>query len=205
MPTHQGKTQTDITTGGGGGASITETSAFEYSATYTGAASLHFADYGAGTDRQYSAYELIVRDSTGSTLASVAARYKAWVDRGSATGDKAITIDNTFNPNPDGNSPAFPTSPTTSAERAWKVDTFDATGNLFATAQANWQVRTTVASGGRVIQTVVDQTDDLLRLSLVYLSGDTVLLDAVVSLTGSVRVNGRVTADPPDVTDRFYP
>lgn len=204
MPTHQGQSQTDIILNGGGN-SITEDTSFDFNATYGQLGDLQVLDLAPGSDRQYMAYELSVRDATGATVATFAARYKAWVDRGSADGRKSITINNTFNPVPDGNSPNWPSTADTTAERVWKVDTFDDSGNLFGTAQASWQVRTTVERGARVIQTVVDQDANLLRLHLVYLQGNVVLLDVVTTMDGAVTTQGTVVADPPDVTDRFTP
>ncbi|MCA9687381.1 MAG: hypothetical protein KC457_34790 [Myxococcales bacterium] len=204
MPTHQGKSQTDITLGGEG-SSITEDTSFEFAATHGLGAQLQVKDLAPGTDRQYTAYELVVNDPAGGPVATMAARYKAWVDRGSASGQKTIDITNTFDPQPDGASPTWPSTADTVAERSWKVDCFDAAGNLFGTAQANWQLRSTVQTGAKVIQTVVDQDSEMLRVHLVYLAGDVVLLDTVVTMTGAVAVKGRVSADPPDVTDRFIP
>ncbi|NVB42433.1 hypothetical protein G6O69_31710 [Pseudenhygromyxa sp. WMMC2535] len=207
MPTHQGQTQTDITLAGSRGSSdsIVEGTSFDFSATHALSGALQVEDLAAGTDRQYTAYELVVRDPTGATLATLAARYKAWVDRGSAEGAKDVAIDSDYDPAAAGSSPSWPISAATVAERSWKVETFDDVGNLFATAHASWQVRSTVQAGARVIQTVVDQSDALLRVHLVYLDGDVVLLDMVVSMTGGVSVAGSISADPADVSDRFTP
>ncbi|HVI03215.1 MAG TPA: hypothetical protein VM869_31175 [Enhygromyxa sp.] len=204
MPTHQGKTHTDILIGDGG-ENVQESSEFEFSATYATTATLEYADLAPGTDRCYSGYELLVRDSAGLVIATFAARYKAWIDRGSATGPKTIDIVNNFTPAPSGSQPGWPLSPVTTTEREWRVDAFDATGNLYAQAYATWQLRSTVATGATVIQTVTDQTDTLLRVNLVYMTGRTVHLTVVASMFASAKVVGRVTADPPDVTDRFTP
>jgi hypothetical protein len=206
MPTHQGKTQTDIVIGDGG-ESASEHTEFEFLATYSGAGNLQYADLAPGTDRQFSAYELIITEpATGMTIATMAARYKAGIDRGSATGNKTINITNTFNPAPGGSTPTWPLTYQTSAERVWRVDTFDKKSNLYASAYATWGVRTTVGiAGAYVIQTVVDQTDSLLRVHLVYLNGSVVLLDTVVTMLATVTVTGSVTQDPPDITDTFIP
>jgi hypothetical protein len=204
MPTHQGKTHTDILIGDGGD-NVHESSEFEFSATYATTATLDFADLAPGTDRNYSGYELIVRNATGGVLATFAARYKAWIDLGTATGPKTISIVNTFTPAPSGSLPTWPLSAVTTADREWRVDTFDPDSNLYAKLFATWQLRTTVASGATVIQTVTDQTDSLLRVHLVYMSGPTVYLDLVASMTATATVGEKLTADPPDVTDRFTP
>lgn len=205
MPTHQGKTQTDILIGDGG-ESAQEHSEFEFFATYATTATLQYADLAPGTDRQYGGYELIVRNSNGAVLATFAARYKAWIDRGSASGPKTIDITNNFNPAPVGSSPAWPLNAKTTADREWRVDTFDSRGNLFAQLYTFWQLRTTVTSSrATVIQTVTDQTDSLLRVHYVYMDGQVVLLDLVASMPAAATVVGSVTADPPDVIDKFTP
>jgi hypothetical protein len=204
MPTHKGTSQTDITIGSGGN-SATETTSFEFDATYATSGNLQYLDLAAGTDRRYSAYQLIITSSTGSVIATFAARYKAWIDAGSATGPKQVNLSNVFVPLPNGSSPAWPTTAATIAERTWSQAAFDASGGVFATMRGNWQVRTTVQTGATVIQTVVDQTDSLLRLHMVYLAGDIVLLDNVVTMTATGAIKGRLTLDPPDVTDRFIP
>ncbi len=205
MPTHQGTTQTDILVGGGGDSAQVHTE-FEFFATYASTASLEYADLAPGTDRQYSGYELIVRDPMGAPLAAFAARYKSWIDRGSATGSKTIDIQNSFNPAPSGSTPSWPLSAATTADREWSVDTFDTKGDLYAKLYGTWQVRSTVASKtATVVQTVTDQTDALLRVHLVYMDGATVLLDVVATMPAGAMVSGGVTADPPDVIDRFTP
>ncbi|HLT41035.1 MAG TPA: hypothetical protein VK034_32380 [Enhygromyxa sp.] len=205
MPTHQGKTQTDILIGDGG-ESAQEHSEFEFFATYATTATLEYVDLAPGTDRQYGGYELLVRNAVGTVIATFAARYKAWVDRGSAGGPKSIDISNNFNPGPDGDTPGWPLSPTTIAKRLWRVDTFDKKSNLYAQLWVNWQLRTTIAvSGGSVIQTVTDQTDDLLRVHYVFMDGQVVLLDVVATMPSTASVTGSVTADPPDVVDTFTP
>lgn len=205
MPTHQGKTQTTILIGDGG-ESAQEDSEFEFAATYATNATFEYADLAPGTDRQYGGYELVVRDATGAVLATFAARYKAWIDRGSATGPKTISIVNTFNPAPDGSSPNWPLSAVTTADREWRVDAYDSASNLYAQLYATWQLRSTVVGReGRVIQTVTDQTDTLLRVHLVYMDGPVVLLDVVASMPSIAKVTGSLMADPPDVIDRFTP
>lgn len=205
MPTHQGKTQTDIVIGDGG-ISATENTEFEFNATYSGVGSLQYLDLAPGTDRQYSAYELIVADAVGNPVATFAARYKAWIDRGTATGPKQIDITNEFNPAPAGSSPAWPLSFQTSADRVWRTDVFDRSGSLYCQAWATWSVRTTVVGAtSYVIQTVVDQTSGLLRLHLVYLDGAAVMLDTVVTMLASVQTTGALESDPPDITDTFSP
>ncbi len=205
MPTHQGKSQTDILIGDGG-ESAAEHTEFELFSTYASNATLEYVDFAPTSDRQYSGYELIVRDATGAVLATFAARYKAWIDRGSAGGNKVITINNVFSPAPSGNSPSWPLSATTTTSREWRVDTFDPKSNMYAQLYGTWQLRSTVMSRtARVIQTVTDQTDSLLRVHLVYMDGAVVLLDVVASMPATPTVTGSITADPPDVIDRFTP
>lgn len=206
MPTHQGNTQTDIVIGSSGD-SASEHTEFQFTATYSGTGNFQYADLAPGTDRQYSAYEFVVSDpTTGSPLASFAARYKAWIDRGTAKGNKQINIVNNFTPPPNGSTPNWPLAFQTSAERNWSIDTFDNKGNLYAKLAANWRVRTTVSlTTAYVIQTIVDQTDTLLRVHLVFLDGAAVLLDTVVTMLATGDVSGNVTQDPPDVTDAFSP
>jgi hypothetical protein len=206
MPTHQGKTQTDIVIADAGD-SAAQHSEFEFNATYSGVGNLQYVDLAPGTDRQYSAYELLISGSTGGpTIATMAARYKAWIDLGTAKGKKSIDITNTFNPAPNGSSPNWPLAYQTSADRVWRVDTFDRKSNLYARAWATWNVRTTVlVPTAYVIQTIVDQTSSLLRVHLVYLDGTAVLLDTIVTMVADVSVTGGVTKDPPDITDTFTP
>jgi hypothetical protein len=206
MPTHQGQTQTDIVIGDGGD-SASEHTSFEFNSTYSASGGLQVVDLAPGTDRQYSAYELVIQDpATGLQLATFAARYKAWIDVGSATGKKEIDITNKFDPGPVGSSPNWPLAFQTSAERTWRTDTFDRKGNLYARAWATWSVRTTVAStSAYVIQTIVDQTPTLLRVHLVYLDGSAVVLDTIASMGADVAVEGGVAKDPPDITDSFVP
>ncbi len=204
MPTHKGTSQTDITMGSGG-SSATQNTSFEFDATNATLASLQYLDLATGMDRRYSAYELRVTGPTGAVIATFAARYKAWTDAGSATGPKTINLSNNFVPPAAGSAPAWPSSATTMAERSWSQAAFDGAGGLFATLRGNWQVRTTVQTGATVIQTVVDQTESLLRLHMVYLAGDIVLLDNVVTMTAHGAIKGRLTLDPPDITDRFVP
>lgn len=204
MPTHKGTSQTDITIGSGG-TTATETTTFDFDATYATTGNLQFTDLTSSSDRRYSAYELRITNATGSLLATFAARYRAWIDNGSSTGPRLMTRSDNFTPVPNGNSPSWPASPITTAERTWGQAVFDGSGGTFATLRGNWQLRTTVQTGGTVIQTVVDQTDALLRVHLVYMSGSTVLLDNVVTMTAVGSVKGRLTLDPPDVTDRFVP
>ncbi|PRQ05737.1 hypothetical protein ENSA5_00570 [Enhygromyxa salina] len=205
MPTHQGKTQTDIVIGDAGD-SASEATEFEFVATHAGPGSVQFVDYAPGTDRQFSGYELVVTDVAGSPVATMAARYKAWIDVGTATGKKEIDIQNLFNPAPAGSRPDWPLSPQTSAERVWQTETFDSASNLYAKTCATWQVRTTVISAtATVMQTIVDQDPGLLRVHLVYLDGAAVILDVVATMIAATSVTGNVTADPPDVTDTFSP
>jgi hypothetical protein len=207
MPTHQGKTQTDIVIGDGG-EEVSEHTEFEFLATYSGAGNLQFADLAPGTDRQYSAYELIITQPVtgGAVLATMSARYKAGIDVGTAPGNKTINITNTFTPAPTGSTPNYPLAYQTSADRAWRVNTYDKKSNLYASPYASWGVRTTVGMAtAYVIQTIVDQTPSLLRVHLVYLNGAAVLLDCVVTMTSTVTVKGSITQDPPDVTDTFTP
>lgn len=206
MPTHQGKSQTDIVVGDAG-ESASEHTEFEFNATYSSSGNLQFVDLAPGTDRQYSAYELIITEpASGTTLATMAARYKAGIDLGSSPGPKTISITNTFTPAPAGSTPNWPLAFQTSADRVWEVNTFDKKANLYARAWASWGVRTTVGvASAYVIQTVVDQTATLLRVHLVYLNGSTVLLDTIVTMQASVTVTGSITQDPPDITDTFSP
>jgi hypothetical protein len=207
MPTHQQQTQTDIIIGSGGGKATEQSSVFSFEAVYSESAELEYLDLAPNEDRQYSAYELVLKNSsTGSVMATFAARYKAWIDRGTADGPKNIDITYDFDPAASGNSPNWPSSTSTSGERQWKVDAFDVSSDLFAEHKMTLQFRTTVTSTSAfVIQTITDQTDTLLRINLVYQEGSTVILDMVVTITSSASASGGVTVDPPDVTDRFKP
>lgn len=204
MPTHKGTSQTDIVISGGASSSTQKTS-FDFDATYATLGNLQYLDLATGADRRYSAYELRIMGSTGAVIATFAARYKAWIDAGSASGPKSVDLTNNFVPVPNGSSPAWPSSAATIAERSWSQAAFDSSGGLFATLHGHWQVRTTAQTGASVIQTVVDQTESLLRLHMVYLVGDIVLLDNVVTMTATGTIKGKLTLDPPDITDRFIP
>src|SRR5690554_6734738 len=69
MPTHRGKTQTDIIIDGGGDYAGQHTE-FEFDAVYSTAATLDYADLAPGTDRQSVGYELILRNTANVVLAT---------------------------------------------------------------------------------------------------------------------------------------
>lgn len=205
MPTHQGQTQTDITIGDGGD-SAQQQSAFSFAATYVEVGNLQFRDLDPSHGRQSAVYEFKVNTPGGITIASFSARYDAWIERREPGGRRVVEITNSFDPAPNGDQPGLIRSPRTSAERLWEVPTFTADGNPFATLWVHWQLRTAVGSRAvRVVQTVTDQSADLLRVVLVFLDDDDTLLSVVATMPASFAVDGGVLADPPNVTDRFVP
>lgn len=203
MPTHQGKTQTDIVISDGGGAHATQQSSFEFDASYSDSMTLQYLDAASGASNQDSRYELVLKDATGATLATFAAKYTAQGTLGSAT-SLGTTKTNTWNPSPNGNTPAWPTGTATSATRQWQVVCTKA-GATFGTHEARWDFVSTVKSGGSVGQVVSTQTNGQLVVTLTYTEGRTVLLTVEATCDGAVTTGGGVQAGTPSVTDTFSP
>lgn len=202
MPTHQGKTQTDIVIGDGGD-SATQHSSFEFLATYSSTATLQYQDAASGASNQDSRYELVAKDAAGATIATFAAKYTAQATLGTGT-SITTTKTNTWNPSPNGSSPTWPTGTVTSATRQWQVVCTRA-GQTFGTHQARWDFVSTVKSGGSVGQVVSTQNGDQLVVTLTYTEGRTVLLTVVVTCVATVDTTGSVSEGSPTVTDTFSP
>lgn len=202
MPTHQGKTQTDIVIGDQGD-SAEQHSSIEFVASYDVSATFDYQDAASGEDNQDSRYELVVKDAAGGTLATFAAKYTAEVVPGTAT-DVSTSKTNTFTPSPSGSSPGWPTGTATSATREWEV-VCTSSGSTFCTHQARWDFVSTVKSGGSVGQVIDTQNDDELVVTLTYTEGRTVLAEIEVTCAATVEVSAAVTAGSPSVTDSFSP
>jgi len=204
MPTHQGKTQTDIVIGDGGD-SATQTSSFEYVATYSASMTLQYQDAASGGSNQDSRYELVLKDATGATLATLAAKYTAQGTLGTAT-SLNTTKSNTWSPSPNGSSPTWPTGSTpTSATRQWQVVCTKG-APTFATYQARWDFVSTVQSGGSVGQIVGTQSSSELGVTLTYTDGSrNVLLTVVVTCKATVAASVGVSIGTPSVTDTLSP
>lgn len=202
MPTHQGKTQTDILIGDGG-EGITIDSSIELTATYSANANFQYKDNVPSADNEDSSYELKLLDAAGGTLATFAAEYTCDPVTGTAT-NVSSTRTNTFNPSPNGSTPSFPSSHQTLAHREWEISSKK--GNqTFAGFQASWKFASTVASGS-VTQTVNTQNDGELNVTLVYsdaagpvLEVDVVCLVAVSASSQAVKIG------TPTVTDNIQP
>lgn len=172
MPTHQGKTQTDILIGQGG-ETIEIDGSIEFIATYAVSSSDVNFQYkmnnSSSDDDEDSNYELELLDAGGGTIATWAAQYTAAPVPGTAT-----TIDSTrtnaFNPAANGNTPAFPGSYETFVSRQWSV-TATKQGQTFGQFQCFWKFASTVISGYTVTQTVNTQGNSSLDVTLVYKDG----------------------------------
>lgn len=202
VPTHQGKSQTDIVVGDAG-ESATQHSSFEFDASYSDSMTLQYLDAASGASNQDSRYELVLKDAAGTTLATFAAKYTAQGTLGTAT-SLNTTKSNTWSPSPSGNTPTWPTGTPTSATRQWQVVCTKA-GQTFGTHQARWDFVSTVKSGGSVGQVVSTQDDDQLVVTLTYTEGRTVLLTVEVTCEAVVTTVGGVQAGTPSVTDTFTP
>src|SRR5687768_10142288 len=106
MPTHQGKTQTDILIGQGG-ENITLDARIEFTATYSvsqGQVNFQYLmNNSSGDDDEDSSYEIKLSDVSGAPLATWYAQYTAEPIPGTAT-DITSTRTNTFNPSANGSS-----------------------------------------------------------------------------------------------------
>lgn len=200
MPTHQGKTHTDILIGDGGD-NIQVDSSMEFEATYGTSANFQYKmNNSSGADNEDSSYELKILDSTGGTLATFFAEYTCDPVTGTAT-QISSTRTNTFNPSPNGNSPAsLPTAYETFVSRDWEVSAVKA-GQTFAGFESSWKFASTVASGGSVSQTVNTQTDDKLEVTLVYSVGGSTITVVVTCVATATASSSSVRLSSPSVTD----
>ena len=205
MPTHQGKTQTDIVIGDGGD-SIELESSIEFAATYGTSANFQYKINNTATsDSEDSSYELKVLDASGATLATFFAKYTCDPVTGTAT-DVDSTRTNTFSPSPNGSSPAaIPSSRETYASRSWSISAMK-NNQSFAGFQASWQFASTVPTGGSVSQTVSTQNNDELEVTLTYTSGGNTVLSVVVTCSTAVSASSAmVWFNSPSVSDTLQP
>lgn len=205
MPTHQGKTQTDIVIGDGGD-SIELSSSLEFSATYGSSANFQYTiNNASGDDNEDSSYEIRALDSGGATLATFFAEYKCDPVTGTAT-NVSGTRTNTFTPSANGSSPAgIPAMNQTYAHRSWSI-VAKKFFQTFASFQASWTFASTVASGGSVSQTVTTQNDDELQVTLTYTSGGVTVFTVVVTCSATATSSSPlVQLRQPDANDTFQP
>ena len=202
MPTHQGKSQTDIVISDGGG-SITLDGSFEFTATYPNTLTFLYKNHSPGADNENSSYTLKAIDTNGKTVATFSARYKADPVTGTAS-NISSTRGNTFTPAPTGTATTFPSSPLTYAKRDWSIMATSG-GSNFAGFDCQWEFATTVGSGGSVSQSVNTQNDGTLDVSLVFTKGGSTVLSVDVTCLASASVTTGLTLGSPSVTDDIQP
>lgn len=202
MPTHQGQTQTDIVIGDAGD-SITSDASIEFTVSYDDDADFQYKNNAPSGDAEDSSYEIEVKDATGTSLGTFAAEYTFDPVTGTAT-NVSSTRTNTFTPSPDGNTPSFPSSWETLAERTWEISSTKGT-STFAGFEGRWKFASTVASGGSVSQTVNTQNDDELKVTLSYSDGSSTVATVVVICKASASGTSGVTLGSPSVSDSLRP
>jgi hypothetical protein len=203
MPTHQGKTQTDIVIGDGGD-SVTLDASLEYFATYGSGvtANFQYKDNASGANHEDSNYEIKISDASG-VIATWAAKYTADPVTGSAT-NVTTTRTNTFTPTPNGNSPTYPASPATSATRDWVISSTKG-GSTFAGFDCRWECASTVATGGSVSQTVNIQNNAKLKVTLTYTVGGSTVLTVIAICYAKATETAGVTLGAISRTDTIVP
>jgi hypothetical protein len=203
MPTHQGKTQTDIVIGDGG-ESVTLDASLDFTATYGSGvtANFQYKDNASGANYENSDYEIKISNAAG-VIATWSAKYTADPVTGSAT-SVTTTRNNTFTPTPNGNSPTFPASPATYASRDWVISSTKS-GSTFAGFDCRWEFASTVASGGSVTQTVNIQNNTKFKVTLTYSDGAATILTVVVICYAKATATSGVTLGSVSVTDTTQP
>jgi hypothetical protein len=208
MPTHQGKTQTDIVIAEAGNSSrhIDLDANIEFLATYSGSTNYQYKDNVPSADHEDSNYELKLLSLGGSTIATFAAKYTADPVPGTAT-VVTTTRTNTFNPAPNGNTPTFPASPATYVSRDWVISS-TRSGSTFAGFDCRWEFASTVISGSgvSVSQSVNTQNNTTLTVTLTYTSGGSTILTVVVTCFATATASGGgVNLGSPSVSDTIQP
>jgi hypothetical protein len=203
MPTHQGKTQTDIVIGDTGDSIILD-GRIEWLATYSNSANFQYKDNASGQNYEDSAYELRALDVTGGTIATFFADYKANPVTGTAT-TVTTTRTNTFSASPNGNTPTFPAAGwETHGTRDWSISSTKA-GQTFAGFNAHWKFASTVVAGGSVSYSVNTQTNDELTVTLTYRDATSVILTVVVTCYAKTTKTGGVQLGSVSRTDNLQP
>ena len=197
MPTHQGKSQVDISLGGEG-SSVAAHAGLDLVASTSDDAAIVVEDRSGLSDLDVT-QQLTARDATGAVLATVSVVIQA---SASPVGASELTRSRTdrYVPRPIGTSVSWPSAPAASATRDWSVSTPG-----LGDHQASVEVATTAARGLTVAQTVVEQTVGRLVLQLSVLSGTTSVLDATVTFTTSVEASGSALPGVPFVDDQHWP
>jgi hypothetical protein len=202
MPTHQGKTQTDIVIGDGGD-SIELNGRIEFLATYSSTANFQYRDNVPSADNEDSDYELKVLDAGGATIATFAAEYTV----SPVTGTGSIvnsTRTNTFTPAPNGNTPTFPAAYATQATRAWSISS-TRSGLTFGGFNSYWKFASTIAAGGSVGYVVNTQNNKQLIVTLTYTLSSSTILTVVVTCYAKATVTGGVSLGSASATDNLLP
>lgn len=198
MPTHQGKTQTDIVIGTGGDEASLD-SRFEFSISYGASADFQYVDNVPSADEEDSNYEIQITDASG-LIASLAAEYTSEPITGTAT-NVSSTRTNTFKPAPNGSSPGFPSGGATFCSRIWEISSTSG-GSTFAGFKSTWKFTSTVVSGGTVTQTINKQNNDQLKVTWVYKnSGGVTIANAVITCYATAQATASVVLGSPSVTD----
>jgi hypothetical protein len=202
MPTHQGKTQTDIVISDGGD-STKLNGRLEFLATYSTSVNFQYKDNAPSADNEDSNYELKVLDATSGTLATFVAEYTADPVPTSGT-NVASTRTNTFNPAANGNTPTFPTGWTTHATRTWSISSTHG-GSTFGGFNSSWKFASTIQSGGSVGYVVNTQNNDELTVTLTYTLSSATILTVVVTCYAKATKTGGVNLGSVSVTDNLQP
>jgi hypothetical protein len=206
MPTHQGKTQTDILIGQGG-EGITLDARIEFTATYAVSQSSvnyqYLMNNSSSDDDEDSSYELKLLDGAGSPIARWYAQYTAEPIPGTAT-NITSTRTNTFNPAANGSSPTFPTSYETFVSRNWLV-TATKQNQTFGQFQCFWKFASTCAAGYTVTQTVNTQGNSTLDVTLLYedATGGDVFEVRVICYAVATKSHPSIQLSNPSITDNI--
>jgi hypothetical protein len=206
MPTHQGKTQTDIVIGDGG-ESIALDARIEFTGTYTVSQSQvnfqYLKNNATGDNDEDSSYEIKLSDASGSPLARWYAQYTAEPVPGTAT-NITSTRTNTFNPTANGSSPTFPSAYETFVSRNWSI-TATKSGQTFGQFKCFWKFASTCASGYTVTQTVNTQGNSLLDVTLLYedATGSDVLEMRVICYAVATKSHNNIQLSNPSITDNI--
>jgi hypothetical protein len=206
MPTHQGKTQTDIVIGDGG-ESIELDARIEFTATYSvsqGQVNFQYLmNNSSGANDENSSYELKLLDAVGSPLARWYAQYTAEPVPGTAT-NVTSTRTNTFNPSANGSAPTFPAAYETYVSRNWSV-TATKQNQTFGQFKCFWKFASTCASGYTVTQTVNTQGNSLLDVTLLYedATGGDVIEVRVECYAVATKSHSSIQLSSPSITDNI--
>lgn len=197
MPTHQGKTQTDIVIGDGGD-SATLSTELEWTLTTSQPVEVR-ADDDSGPLDGDATHRIAVLTATGGLMGALHVALRAAGTPSGATRGARTRADE-LAPLPAAGGVTWPTAPETSATRDV---TASATG--LGGLEATFEAATSAGTGVDVDQVVVSQTTGLLELHLTFRTGKTPFAEATVVCTSSLSATTSVTTTGPVVADLFLP